>query len=70
MEQVQKKNILGTEPIGGLLRQFAVPSIIAMLVGALYNIVDQFFIGNLMIVYIFMGQNDGISTVGFRWRFR
>ena len=35
MEQVQKKNILGTEPIGGLLRQFAVPSIIAMLVGAL-----------------------------------
>ena len=31
--------------IGGLLRQFAVPSIIAMLVGALYNIVDQFFIG-------------------------
>ena len=43
MEQVQKKNILGTEPIGGLLRQFAVPSIIAMLVGALYNIVDQFF---------------------------
>ena len=30
MEQVQKKNILGTEPIGGLLRQFAVPSIIAM----------------------------------------
>lgn len=34
MEQVQKKNILGTEPIGGLLRQFAVPSIIAMLVGA------------------------------------
>ena len=45
MEQVQKKNILGTEPIVGLLRQFAVPSIIAMLVGALYNIVDQFFIG-------------------------
>ena len=38
MEQVQKKNILGTEPIVGLLRQFAVPSIIAMLVGALYNI--------------------------------
>ena len=70
MEQVQKKNILGTEPIGGLLRQFAVPSIIAMLVGALYNIVDQFFIGNLMIVYIFMGQDDGISTVGIRFAAR
>lgn len=41
----QKRNILGTEPVGRLLRQFAIPSIIAMLVGALYNIVDQFFIG-------------------------
>lgn len=39
------KNPLGTLPINKLLRQFAVPSIIAMLVGALYNIVDQFFIG-------------------------
>lgn len=39
-------NPLGCEPIGRLLRKFAVPSIIAMLVGALYNIVDQIFIGN------------------------
>ena len=38
-------NPLGTAPIGPLLRKFAVPSIVAMLVGALYNIVDQFFIG-------------------------
>lgn len=42
-----EKNInpLGTEPIGKLLRSFAVPSIISMLVTSLYNIVDQFFIG-------------------------
>ncbi|MGN0735900.1 MAG: MATE family efflux transporter [Anaerovoracaceae bacterium] len=39
------ENPLGTAPVGKLLRQFAVPSIIAMLVGALYNIVDQIFIG-------------------------
>ena len=38
-------NPLGTEPVGKLLRQFAVPSIVAMMVSALYNIVDQFFIG-------------------------
>lgn len=38
-------NKLGDQPVGRLLRQFAIPSIIAMLVGALYNIVDQFFIG-------------------------
>ena len=38
-------NPLGTEPVNTLLMKFAVPSIIAMLVSALYNIVDQFFIG-------------------------
>ncbi len=38
-------NQLGTMPVPKLLMQFAVPSIIAMIVGALYNIVDQFFIG-------------------------
>lgn len=41
-----KNNSLGTLPEGQLLRQFAIPSIIAMLVSSLYNIVDQFFIGN------------------------
>ena len=44
MEQI-KQNPLGSEKIGTLLARFAVPSIIAMLVSALYNIVDQFFIG-------------------------
>lgn len=39
------RNPLGTKPVRHLLIQFAVPSIIAMLVGSLYNIVDQFFIG-------------------------
>lgn len=39
------ENTLGTEPVGKLLRKFAVPSIISMLVMSLYNIVDQIFIG-------------------------
>ncbi|MGN0571812.1 MAG: MATE family efflux transporter [Candidatus Fimenecus sp.] len=39
------KNPLEEEKIGKLLRSYAVPSVISMLVGALYNIVDQFFIG-------------------------
>ena len=38
-------NVLETLPINKLLRKFAIPSIIAMLVSAFYNIVDQFFIG-------------------------
>lgn len=40
-----KTNPLGEEPVNSLLCRFAIPSIIAMLVSALYNIVDQFFIG-------------------------
>lgn len=43
--KTNSENILGKAPVTQLLRNFAVPSIIAMLVSALYNIVDQFFIG-------------------------
>lgn len=44
-EVVAKENPLGTERIGKLIITFAVPSIISMVVNALYNIVDQVFIG-------------------------
>ena len=37
---------LGVQPIGRLMRMYAVPCIISLLVGALYNIVDQIFIAN------------------------
>ena len=37
---------LGEEPIGSLMRKYAIPCIISLLVGALYNIVDQIFIAN------------------------
>lgn len=40
------ENPLGSEPVSTLLRRFAVPSVIAMLVSALYNMVDQLFIGH------------------------
>lgn len=47
MQELQEQNNpLGYEKIGKLLRQFAVPSIVAMLVSSLYNIVDQVFIGH------------------------
>ena len=38
-------NPLGEKPVGKLLLQFAIPSIISTLVAALYNMVDQIFIG-------------------------
>lgn len=37
---------LGTEPIGKLLRHYAIPSIIAMTASSLYNMVDSIFIGH------------------------
>ena len=52
MSQIQQSsntkntaNPLGTAPVGRLLLQYAVPSIIATLISSLYNMVDQMFIG-------------------------
>ena len=36
---------LGTKPVGKLLTQYALPSIIAMVASSLYNMVDSIFIG-------------------------
>ena len=38
-------NPLGTDRIGKLLRGFAIPGIISMVINSLYNMVDQVFIG-------------------------
>ena len=36
---------VGTENIGSLIKRFSIPCVISMVVAALYNIVDQIFIG-------------------------
>ena len=41
----QEENVLGKEKISKLIIRFSIPCIISMLVNALYNIVDQIFIG-------------------------
>ena len=41
-----ENKLLGKEPVGVLMRKYAIPCIISLLVGALYNIVDQIFIAN------------------------
>ena len=43
---MDNNTILGETPIGKLMRGYAIPCIISLLVGALYNIVDQIFIAN------------------------
>ena len=40
-----KENPLGYEPVGKLIRTFAIPSVVAFVISSLYNIVDQLFIG-------------------------
>lgn len=47
MKKVEQSNqFLGTERIGKLMGRYAIPCMISLLVGALYNIVDQIFIAN------------------------
>lgn len=43
---MNQNNYLGTEKVGVLLRQFAVPCIFSLIISCLYNIVDQIFVGN------------------------
>ncbi len=42
----RSNDFLGTEHVGRLMGRYAVPCVISLLVGALYNIVDQIFIAN------------------------
>lgn len=43
---MQQNNYLGTEKVGVLLKQFAIPCIFSLIISCLYNIVDQIFVGN------------------------
>ena len=45
-KNVEKQNELAVKPIGKLVAKFVIPSVISLTVTALYNIVDQIFIGN------------------------
>ena len=46
---------LGTEKIGKLLMQYAIPAIIAMTASSLYNMVDSIFIGHGVGQWLFRG---------------
>lgn len=46
MQSNQQINYLGEEKIPKLMLKFSIPCILSLLVSALYNIVDQIFIGN------------------------
>lgn len=46
MDQSENSQFLGTEKISKLMLKFSIPCVLSLLVSALYNIVDQIFIGN------------------------
>lgn len=46
MEKIKSQNFLGEAKLGKLMLKFSVPCVLSLLVSALYNIVDQIFIGN------------------------
>ena len=46
MNQTENGQLLGEEKISKLMLKFSVPCVLSLLVSALYNIVDQIFIGN------------------------
>lgn len=39
---------MGTQPVGKLLLQYAMPAVIAMVASSLYNIIDRAFIGQVV----------------------
>ncbi len=48
----QENSFLGTEKISKLLLKFSIPCILSLLISALYNIVDQIFVGNSELGYL------------------
>lgn len=55
--QEEKFNRMTTEPVGRLICELAVPCIVSMLVTALYNMADTYFVG-------MMGSNSATGAVG------
>ncbi len=52
MEKEEMNQFLGKESIPKLLLKFSVPCVMGLLISALYNIVDQIFIGNSELGYL------------------
>ena len=46
MENVKETNVLGKEKVSKLLRMFSIPCVLSLVIQALYNLVDQIFIGH------------------------
>ncbi len=52
MDKKHEIQMLGEEKIPKLLLKFSIPCVMGLLIGALYNIIDQIFIGNSELGYL------------------
>lgn len=52
MQNLKQDNYLGEEKISKLLLKFSIPCVLSLLISAIYNIVDQIFIGNSELGYL------------------
>ena len=62
MSQAISNKYLGEEKLSRLLLKFSIPCIMGLLISALYNIVDQIFIGNSELGYL--GKNFITGSFG------
>ena len=62
-ENIQAGNPLGEDSVASLMVKFAVPSIIAMIVSALYNIVDSIFIFTYNLVNLYLVNSYLFNTL-------
>ena len=74
MKKTDQNNLLGEEKIGKLLIKFSIPCILSLLISALYNIVDQIFIGNSELGYLGNAATSvvfpiTIISLAFAWCF-
>jgi len=70
----QENKYLGSEKVSKLLLKFSIPCVLSLLVSALYNIVDQIFIGNSELGYLGNAATGivfpiTIIAVAFAWCF-
>ena len=63
-------NRLGTEKIGKLMLELALPSVLAQIVNVLYNIVDRIYIGRIPGVGAAALTGVGVTCRIYQWRRR
>jgi putative MATE family efflux protein len=74
MENADRSKFLGEEKISKLLLKFSIPCVLSLLISALYNIVDQIFIGNSELGYLGNAATSivfpiTIISLAFAWCF-